>query len=77
MTRTLTHAEYCNNKEIRRNCSSFMFPDGVTIHLINGEYLTDAERDEKYPITGNLISWKSKKHNKGENPNKKNNYKFL
>jgi hypothetical protein len=73
----LTHAEYCHNRMARLNGSSFLFPDGVSVHLIDGEYLTEAEREEKYPINLPLISWHTKKHNKGENPNKKNNFKTL
>lgn len=67
----MTHAEYCHNRMARINASSFIFGDGIEIFLINGEYLTKNEVAEKYPITGKLITWKQKKHNKGSNPNKK------
>ena len=73
----ITHAEYCNNKEARRNARTTIFPDGVSVHLINGEYLTEKERNERYPIHGELVDWREKKHNKGDNPNKKNNFKNL
>lgn len=73
----LTHGEYCRNKEARLNASYTIFPDGVIVYQYGGEYFTEKEFNDRFPVTGELINWRQKKHAKGENPNKKNNFKTL
>ena len=74
MKQQLTHAEYCRNREKWLNAASFITPE-LDLYLVDGEYLTGAEFEEKYPVSKvQLITWRQKKHNKGENPNQSKNY---
>ncbi len=66
----LTHAEYCNNREARRNASAFI-RDGKIITLYKGVYYSEKEWQETFPIEGELVTKKQKKHWKGDNPNGK------
>ena len=65
----MTHAEYCRNKTARYNARTTFFPDGYVLTQINGEDLTDAELEAKYPVNGRLTDYRAKRRAKGENPN--------
>ncbi len=66
----LTHAEYCNNKEARLNASAWI-RDGKIITQYKGVYYSEKEWQETFPIEGELVTKKQKKHWKGDNPNGK------
>ncbi len=74
-TDTLTHAEYCRNKEARLGIlSRLCFNEFAGFYWLNyygGNWITDAELEAVLPINSRLITWKQKKHNKGKNPNRK------
>ena len=62
----ITYSQYCRNKTIRQNaCYSAGF------YFINGEKLTEAEVDKKYPINGQLIPSSDLKKIKGTKPDTK------
>jgi len=77
----ITHAENCNNLEIRRNTPGSFSPETGLIMHYEGEYFSCREFAARFPIHKDrdvrLIHWREKKHNKGENPNRKNNFKTL
>ena len=70
MAKVLTHAEYCNNKEARLNASAYI-RDGIIITEYKGVFYSEKEWQDTFPIEGELVSHKRKKHWKGDNPNSK------
>ena len=68
MAKVLTHAEYCNNKEARLNASAYI-REGIIITEYKGVYYSEKEWQETFPIEGELVPLKRKKHWKGDNPN--------
>lgn len=66
----LTHAEYCHNITARQNASCFVYPNGLVVCELDGEYYSQNEFKERFPIEGTLINWKQKKHGKGEDIDK-------
>lgn len=64
----LTFATYCKNRNIRYNSASWR-ENGEWFYLIEGTILTQKELDEKYPISGKIIS--ANEFYKGLNPCKK------
>lgn len=81
MIKTITHKENCDNRVIRHNTPGYFTPETGLILSYEGEYFSQQEFAEKFPVHGDkgvkLIDWHTKKHNKGENPNRKNNFRTL
>ena len=65
----ITYSEYCRNKTARQNAGY-----SAGFYFINGEKLTEAEVDKKYPINGQLIPASDLKKIKGVNPDKRKNF---
>ncbi len=67
----LTHAEYCRNKEARKNSPRIYSDDGNPYIFWKGRAYTYPEFDKEFPVELPIVDYRSARHWKGENPNKK------
>ena len=62
---TLSFSDQCRNRMARQNASCYIFPDGIEIYKVDGEYFTRKEFNETFPI--NLRLRNANDRSKGSN----------
>lgn len=74
MPKTLSPTQYCNSRTARQNASYLYSPDGIGVYLLNGEYLSEKEMNERFPIKGKIRLARDVKHFKGDDIVTKRNW---
>lgn len=71
----MNYSTYCQNQMTRQNASFLYSPDGTGIYLVEGEYMSVEEFNSRFPVNERLEDGNSRKSYKGENPDRKHDWK--